>query len=202
MKLILILLLFFAKVSFAFEYTPNRIWGSYSNRSPRIDCERRDYEILAGLQNKQYIIDGGFEQENDGFYRLAKVNIRSDEWRNCSAEMEYLLKQAHSIDSQSLKLLNRPFDGWLLLDKLSIGLSINYVKWSNPKGLINIGFRSKNVQFSWETNFQDRIILSYKAGFDIPMGKKFVLNPFRRYERNNDNKFDQNKIAVSYIVKE
>lgn len=200
-KIILLSLLVAVSNAHAFEFIPDRVWGSYSNRSPKVDTSRRDYEVLLGLQNEQYILDGGIEQENDGFYRLAKINIRTDGWRDCLLEGEYLLKEAHDIDSQSLKALYKPFNGWILLDKLSVGFSINYVKWSKPRGLLNLGIRTKNLQFSWETNFQDRVILSYKTGFDIPMGKKFVLNPYRKYEKNNDNRYDQNKIAVSYIIK-
>ena len=53
--LLLTLMYIFVNICWGFEYVPDRIWGSYSNRSPKIDTSRRDYEVLLGLQNKQYI---------------------------------------------------------------------------------------------------------------------------------------------------
>jgi hypothetical protein len=189
----------------AFYKVPDRVWGSYSERTSKVVNCPRDYEWTLGLQNSQYILDTGIERQNNGFYRLVKANVRTDEYKDCLLEAEYLLKEAYSIDSESLRLLYKPFNGDTLIDRmfnpLTIGVSLSYVKWSNPKGLINVGFRGKNAQFSLESDFHSRYIVSYKAGFDIPMSTKFVLNPFRKFERNNGNVYDQNKVTVSYKVK-
>lgn len=204
MKKVLMTILVLLQTGFVFaeyELTPTIVWGSYSSRTAKVQPNPKDYEILAGIQNRNYILDGGFERENGDNFNLAKINVRFKEWRNCLLESEYLLKEAYNIDSQSLKVLYKPFKSMLLLDPLSFGISLNYIKWASPKGLLNANYRSKNFQFSFETNFQDRIILSYKAGFDIPHGKHLVTQMFRKFERNNDSQFDQNKVVIGLKIK-
>ena len=148
----------------------------------------------------------------------------------CKIKSNYLVKDGFGINTQSFSALYVPFvlppenektftDNVievLYLDKISFGGSLNLVKWSYPRGLFVFNFKTDNVQFNFESNFKDRFFVMYHIGFNPEIllvkiklrtdeqykndDKSYKF--FRRYERNNDSKFDQNKIAVSYKVKE
>lgn len=174
------------------------IWGSLSYRSPNVENCVRDYEFGFGMQNEHYIIDILAERENGMYYRGGKFNVIPVNWM----ELEYFCKEARHIDSESMRLLYRPFKEWWLLDPFSIGGSVNMQSWKDTKYLLAMTYRTKHIQFCYETNFIDRIVVSLKTGFDIPMGKNFVTQLLHRYEAINDNNFDQEKTVIGWRKKE
>ena len=198
---ILLLVLLSASMAYGVDLTPDYAWGSYSDRTPYISPNPSDYEIAGGIQGEKYLFEAIYERENGGYYQGHKINARPYAW----LEAESMYKEAHGINSQSLRAMYQPYKDVLYLDKISIGGSLNAIAWSNTRVLFLFNIRAKALMLSWETNFKDRFIVSYKAGFDIFGGGKkkgFITNMFRRYDRNNDSKFTQTKYEAGYLFKE
>lgn len=204
-----------------FEFEPEDYWLTFSERQNQTYLPvEKEYTI--GIKNSNYLVDLGMEWEEIygelGFYRIVKLNVVPIKRGSLGMELDYTLKEASSIDNQSVKGLWFPYvlpklkEGkklpfidrlfkYIELDKFSITAGLNYIEWKDSRFLLGLNLRGKDRVISFETNAKDRWVAYYRVGFRIfgnkeKKGRYFY--PYREYERNNDNKRFQNKWEIGY----
>jgi len=173
---------------------PTLFWFSYSVRTPRERPNPLDHEVSIGWENQHYQFSCLTEQENGNQYDGHRLWVRWTNW----LESEIFYKEAYDVSSQSLRALYQPFPEVFVLKCLKVGGTINTNDWQEPALLGNISWKSDKNFLAYETNFVNRVVVSCKLGWEVPLGKRYFVEPYLEYRSIDDNEIFWNKFIISW----
>lgn len=184
------------------------LFFSLSFRSANLPDLPHDYEGKFGFETEQSNFSILKERENgmeylglDCRYRFErKILFVGGTGYLFDWEAEWYVKEAKEIDTQTIRVTS-PLKDF----NMNVGLALNSNYWQDSKLLLSFLYEIGSLEYSLETNFNDRIVQSLKLSNKFSISEKedydFYVEPLFLYKLVDDSTFWQMKLSVGIKLK-
>jgi len=197
---------------YKFPYITNS-YTSLSFRTPNIEPNQTDYEILLGIefdfsQEQNALIEVLYERENGGYYKGHEVIFDSQkEDRLLSAilskalvyhrKYRSFLREAADINIQTIDT------SYILMRKIEIGYSLYFQNFANTDLMWFIQLKTNNIEWNMRFNaYRISTDLELYATISLYKNKNIYIKPLLVYnlekEGTEKNEYFQAKILIGY----